>query len=283
MKRIIALILLIAGIGYGSYTNQVPDGMYYTDGTNDWSMSHGDIVSTNTGTKIQGYEVHGTAVVEAGLAGVNAGTLSVADQAAGFAWQNTTYSNGFPTLSSATATNYPLLLTTNDETVVTYSATEINNALRIILMPSHLGAQLPEASSPIVTAYAISGTESNVVGAASLVVTDSQDFTFDGGNLRFFYSKSGAVDVPFALVSSFSFSQNASAAEVTIRATKNGTALEGIFFLRTISNANTIGAATLTGHFTMSEGDYLQVSAESDKAGDFSFWSFQTDIVEEGQ
>jgi len=104
MKKILTALALTALTGFGAVTNNSA-GFVYFDGTNTASLLYGDFVSTNTGTKIQGYEIQGTAVVEAGVGGVSAGTISIADQAAGFAWQNLTFSNGVLRQISATETN----------------------------------------------------------------------------------------------------------------------------------------------------------------------------------
>jgi hypothetical protein len=168
-------------------------------------------------------------------------------------------------------------------TALSVTAAQIEEAVRLSLTPSHLGAQLPESASPIVTPYPTANTPVVLGGVDQLALTDGQDFTFDVGNNRFFYSKSGAVDVPFNVMAVLSFSQSAANAELFLRATKNGVALEGIYFQRTISTSNVVGVGTLAGHFTLSENDYIEITVESDKTGNVNSWSFATDIKEEGQ
>jgi hypothetical protein len=166
---------------------------------------------------------------------------------------------------------------------LTYTTEEVEESIRLTLEPGHLAAQLPETNSPIITAYTVVNVPTNLQGVASLTLTDSQDFTFDVGNNRFYYSKAGATNVPFNIIASLSFSQNAANAEIYIRATKNGVAIDGIYFQRTIATANTIGVGSLSGHFTLTENDYIEISVESDKTGNFNSWSFATSIKEEAQ
>ena len=166
---------------------------------------------------------------------------------------------------------------------LTYTTEQVENAVRLTIEPGHLAAQLPETNSPIVTAYTVADSPTNLTGVAQLTLVAAQDFTFDAGNTRFYYSKSGATNVAFNVKASLSFSQAAASAEVIVRATKNGIAIDGVYFRRTIGNASTIGVGYLAGHFTLSENDYIEISVESNKSGDFSSWSFSTEIVEEGQ
>ena len=166
---------------------------------------------------------------------------------------------------------------------LTYTGAQIEEAVRLVLTPGHLAAQLEEVSSPIVTTYGTANQETLLEGVDSLTLVAAQDFSFDVPNNRFFYSKSGATDVPFNVKASLSFSQGAAAAEVIVRATKNGTAIAGVYFQRTISNASTVGVGYLAGHFTLSENDYVEITVESTKTGDFSSWSFSTEIIEEAQ
>ena len=166
---------------------------------------------------------------------------------------------------------------------LTYTGAQIDEAVRLILTPGHLAAQLAEVSSPIITTYGTANVEVNLEGVELLTLKASQDFTFDVPNNRFFYSKSGATGTPFNLQAALSFSQNAASAELIVRATKNGVALDDIYFQRTVGNSNTIGVGTLSGHFTLDENDYIEISVESNKTGDFSAWSFATAIIEEAQ
>ncbi|MHC5062165.1 MAG: hypothetical protein ACYTFK_13965 [Planctomycetota bacterium] len=166
---------------------------------------------------------------------------------------------------------------------LTYTTAEVEEAVRLTLEPGHLAAQLPETNSPIVTVYTVVNQPTNLQGVASITLTDSQDFTFDTTNSRFFYSKAGATNIPFKLTASLSIAQNAANAEITVRATKNSTAISGVYFKRTISTSNVIGVGGLNGHFTLTEGDYVEISVESDKVGNFNSWSFATDIIEEAQ
>jgi hypothetical protein len=164
-----------------------------------------------------------------------------------------------------------------------YNTTQRDEAIRLILTPGHLAAQLDETNSPIVTAYTIANVPTNLQGVAQITLMASQDFTFDEGNSRFYYSRPGATNVPFNVKASLSFSQNASAAEVIVRATINGVAAPGVYFRRTVGNNNVVGVGYLAGHFTLSENDYVEISFESDKTGTVNSWGFSTEIVEEAQ
>jgi hypothetical protein len=166
---------------------------------------------------------------------------------------------------------------------LTYTAAQIDEAVRLTLTPGHLAAQLYEVSSPIATPYTTADTSIPLAGADSLELIVAQDFGFDEGNTRFFYDKSGAVDTTFNLIASLSFSQDIQNpdAEVILRATKNGTPIEGIYTQRTIRTANTVGVIALSGHLTLSDTDYVEIYVESTKTGTFNAWSFATSIIEE--
>ena len=107
MKKKIALLItgLFAIVSAQALRTNMTAGVIYSDGTNVMSFLNGNIISTNTSTKIQGYEVQGVAVVEAGVGGVSAGMLSIADRSAGFGWQNLFFTNGVLVQVSTTETN----------------------------------------------------------------------------------------------------------------------------------------------------------------------------------
>ena len=155
------------------------------------------------------------------------------------------------------------------------------NALRLILEPAHLAAQLEEASAPITTAVVLN-TPKNLEGVEDLTLTDSQDFSFDVGNNRFYFSRSGASGITFVLVASISYSSSVGA-DIVLRATKNGTAIPGIYSVDTLKNLNDNGAMVLSGHFDLNENDYIEIYVESSATGNFSVQSFSTSIKEEAQ
>jgi hypothetical protein len=165
--------------------------------------------------------------------------------------------------------------------MATYNQEEVDNAVRLMLTPAHLAAQLAEASAPIVTAVTAT-TPTNLQGVEDLTLTGSQDFSFDVGNNRFFYSSSGATAVPFSLVASVSYSASVGA-DITLRATKNGTAIPEIYSVDTLKNLNDNGSMVLAGHFDLAENDYIEISVESSATGNFFVESFSTSIKEEGQ
>ena len=166
---------------------------------------------------------------------------------------------------------------------LTYTGAQIEEAVRLSLTPGHLAAQLAESASPIDTVV-VQDVPVLISGADQLTLTDSQDFDFDVGNERFFYDNSGAVDVPFQINASMSFAMSvAPATLVTLRALKNGVAIEGIYVQRTISGSSSIGVVSISGHFTLSDTDYIEIQVEATNSGTFSAWSFATSIKEEGQ
>jgi hypothetical protein len=168
-------------------------------------------------------------------------------------------------------------------TELTYTAAQIEEAVRLSLTPGHLAAQLYEVDEPITTEV-VADTPIKVGGADLITLTDFQDFDFDGGNERFFYDKVGAVDVPFSLNASMSFSLSVVPNSlVTVRAYKNGSPIEGIYVQRSIQGTAAVGVISLTGHFTLSNTDYLEIWVESTQTATFSAHSFATDISEEGQ
>lgn len=165
----------------------------------------------------------------------------------------------------------------------TFTKAEVDNSIRLTLEPSHLSLKLPESASPIITSIAVAGTRYKIGGADQLEFPVIRDFSYDVGNDRFFFDKPGAVDVLFHFSMSQSFSQNAAAAEVITRLEANGVPISGLFVRRTIGNANTKGVISIEGHFRISHLDYLTLTIESDKVGDFSAWSFMADLKEEGE
>ena len=166
---------------------------------------------------------------------------------------------------------------------LTYTTAEVENAVRLTLTPGHLAAQLDVTNSPISTSYGSIGATNNLEGVTSLTTHTAQDFTFDVAATNFYYSLAGAVDVPFVLTASISFSQNASNAELEIFAMKNGSPIDGIYIQRTLGTASQKGVAIISGHFTLSENDTLELAVRSNKSGDFIIYSFATDILEENQ
>jgi hypothetical protein len=164
-----------------------------------------------------------------------------------------------------------------------YSAGQVGEATRLVLKPGHLALQLPEGEAPIVTSVPAALTEYKISGADKLIVPATQDFAYDGINDRFYFSRAGAVNVPFNVAISQSYSQNASAAEITVRLRKNGTDLSGVYAKRTIGNANTVGTISIQGHFGLSDNDYLELVVYSTKTGDFNAWAFSASIIEEAQ
>ena len=162
-----------------------------------------------------------------------------------------------------------------------YDQEQVDNAVRLVLTPGHLAAQLAEASAPLVTAVTAT-TPTNLQGVEDLTLTGSQDFSFDVGNNRFFYSKSGASGVAFSLVASISYSSSVGA-DITLRATKNGTAIDGIYSVDTLKNINDNGSMVLAGHFDLAENDYIEIYVESSATGNFFVEAFSTSIREEAQ
>lgn len=164
---------------------------------------------------------------------------------------------------------------------LSFTTAQIDEALRLVIQPGRLTLQLPEGSAPIVTSVPATGTEYKISGAAQLSLEHAVDFAFDGGNDRFYFNRVGAVAVPFRVMLTQSFSQNAASAEVTVRLRVNGTAVNGIYAKRTVGNANTVGVIAVQGHLPLSENDYLELVVESTKTGDFNAWGFQADLRED--
>ena len=176
-----------------------------------------------------------------------------------------------------------LLLTTSCfGGTLTNTTVEVQNAMRLILSPAHLAAQLEETNAPIATACA-QGIATNILGVASLTLTDSQDFTFDEVATNFYYDVSGATATIFNLIATMSFKYDQPNTAVTIRATKNGSAIDGIYAGVTTSAAAKNNEVTLSGHFSLADADFIELSVEADTAGVFSATSFATSIKEEAQ
>jgi hypothetical protein len=173
--------------------------------------------------------------------------------------------------------------------MATYNQAQVDNAVRLVLTPAHLAAQLEEGNAPITTEVVI-GTPKNLEGVEELTLTDNQDFEFSVGDNRFFFARTGATAVPFNLVASISYSASVGA-DITLRATKNGTAIPGIYSVDTLKNLNDNGSMVLAGHFTLDgdssegadDGDYIEITVESSATGNFLVESFSTSIREEGQ
>jgi hypothetical protein len=124
-------------------------------------------------------------------------------------------------------------------------------------------------------------TPTKLLGGSGIILTHAHEFSYDVPGDHFVFDRPGAVDVPFVFSSSQSFSQDASVAVLTVRLHINGVAIPGVYVKRTISNANTIGVVGMSGHFTLSDGDYLELWAESTKTGDFDAWSFNSELKED--
>lgn len=163
---------------------------------------------------------------------------------------------------------------------LTQTFDEVQEALRLQLEPAHLAFQLPESESPIVTPITSASTPTKALGADQVLLIDNRDFTYDVANDRFYFSRAGAVDVPFVINNPFCFSQNASTAEVIARVNVSGSPVDGVYIKRTIGNANTVGSVTIGGHISLSENDYIELMIESDKTGDFNMWSLEFDMIE---
>jgi hypothetical protein len=163
-----------------------------------------------------------------------------------------------------------------------YTFNQISQAMRLILAPGHLALQLPE-NGAIVTDIAIAGIEYKVGGAAQLLTPTVQDFAYAAGPDHFYYDKVGVVDAPFNITITQSFSQTIGQpnAELILRLRKNGTPIPGIFTRRTIRTSDTVGVISLEGHLTLSTNDYLELTVESDKVGNFNAWAFAASLLEE--
>jgi len=164
-----------------------------------------------------------------------------------------------------------------------YTQTQFEESIRLTLTGACLKAQLDETDEPIVTDLLLADTEYNIEGVDVLQLKSLQDFSFDVGNNRFYFSRSGAVDVPFSLVATLSFQFEQPNAALILRVTKNGTALTDLYTKLSTGVAAKNNEASMTGAFTLSENNYIELSVESDTVGEFSATSFSTAIQEQAQ
>jgi hypothetical protein len=168
---------------------------------------------------------------------------------------------------------------------ISYTTPQLDDAIRVVRKPGHLALQLPESEAPIVTSVPIVATEYKVGGADKLIAPAMQDFTYISGPDHFAYIKAGAVDVPFNMILTQSFSQTIQQpnAELSVRLRKNGTSIIGVYSKRTIRTSDTIGVIAISGHFTLSTNDYLELVVQSDTIGNFNAWAFSASLIEEIQ
>jgi len=162
---------------------------------------------------------------------------------------------------------------------LTWTTAEVEEGMRLAYTPGHLSATFAETNTPAVTTL-VSGVSTNVGGVALLDVVHSTDFTYNPTSVYFYYSRAGITDAQFFLNASMSFAYANPGNEIIIRAYKNGTSIDGLFIVRTIGTGGDVGNIYLSGPFTLSTGDYIEIWAECSTGANLTVYSFATDVME---
>jgi len=166
---------------------------------------------------------------------------------------------------------------------MSFTQAQFEESMRLTLEPARMTGQLAFVEAPIVTALPSADTPVKIVGAEDLTITNRSEFTYDSGTRDFTFDRPGATDIWFQINVAVSFSQVAAASEVTMKLTKNGTAVDGIYLIHTIGTSGDVQIGYLKGRFQLDHGDYLNITVQGSKSGNFEGWSFSTDIKEEVQ
>lgn len=161
--------------------------------------------------------------------------------------------------------------------MATYSQAQVDDAMRKTLTPSRLSSYLPIAS-PYTTPALVASTPTKL-----LIPTTAkyiQDFSLDVPNSRWFLNTIDVIDRKFVITMTTSMTAQNGNNNVIISMYKNGILEPGISIARKIGVGSDQGAISVTGSFTLSDNDYIEVYVESDQGGTLTFSRTAINILE---
>lgn len=161
--------------------------------------------------------------------------------------------------------------------MATYTQAQVDEAVRKALIPSRLSTYLPVAS-PYTTPTLVAGTPTKVLAPTS--VKRQTDFTLDVGNMRWFLDTTGVTNREFVITVSSTVLASLGNNDITIAMYKNGVFEEGVGITRRVGVSNDRGAIAVTGAFSLSDNDYIEIYVTSENGGTLIFERLAINILE---